>query len=114
MMDYLKAKAAFVFEDKIGYGVIKLSRTYALVRWGDEIFWKEVDPKDNAKMIEKAKERSGYADIRVFPICTRQELKDKNKPVEPTEHEVVFGNLFIDKCVAKAQLFLDDPPMFPV
>ena len=44
LVQYVQSKTSFVFGEKTGYGIIRISYTYAAIRWDKEIFWKEIDP----------------------------------------------------------------------
>ena len=75
LVDYVQEKTSFVFGEKTGFGIVRLSYTYAVIRWDKEIFWKEIDPKDFSSVVEDAKNSNRFADVTVLPIAISEEVQ---------------------------------------
>ena len=114
LVQYVQSKTSFVFGEKTGYGIIRISYTYAAIRWDTEIFWKEIDPAECALVIEEAKNNMRFADITVMPITKTENSRLIDEEFESTDvHEVVFGQVHIDQCVSKAKALFADPSFRP-
>jgi len=110
LVQYVQSKTSFVFSEKTGYGIIRFSYTYAAIRWDKEIFWKEIDPIECSLVIEEAKNNMRFADITVMPITKTESSRVVDEDFESTDvYEVVFGQVYIDQCVAKAKTLFADP-----
>ena len=109
LVQYVQSKTSFVFGEKTGYGIIRISYTYAAIRWDKEIFWKEIDPLECSLVIEEAKNNMRFADITVMPITKTENSRLIDEEFESTDvHEVVFGQVYIDQCVSKAKALFAD------
>ena len=114
LVDYVQEKTSFVFGEKTGFGIVRLSYTYAVIRWDKEIFWKEIDPKVFSSVVEDAKNSNRFADVTVLPIAISEEVQRLDQEIEPSEvHEVVFGQVYIDLCLSKVKKLLGDPSFVP-
>ena len=114
LVQYVQSKTSFVFGEKTGYGIIRISYTYAAIRWDKEIFWKEIDPLECSLVIEEAKNNMRFADITVMPITKTENSRLIDEEFESTDvHEVVFGQVYIDQCVSKAKALFADSSFQP-
>ena len=114
LVDYLQGKASFVFGKRTGFGIIRLAYSYAVIRWDEEIFWKQIDPVECSLVIEEAKNDSRFADVTVLPLTKSEETKVVDEDLETSEvHEVVFGQVYIDRCLATVKRLLGDPSFVP-
>ena len=114
LVDYVQARASFVFGERTGFGIIRLAYSYAVIRWDEEIFWKKIDPVECSLVIEEAKNDSRFADVTVLPLTKSEETKVVDEDLETSDvHEVVFGQVYIDRCLATVKKLLDDPSFVP-
>ena len=114
LVDYVQEKTSFVFGEKTGFGIVRISYTYAVIRWDKEIFWKEIDPTECSFVIEEAKNNRRFADVTVLPIVLSEKVGGLDQEIESSEvHEVVFGQVYIDRCLSKVKQLLRDPSFVP-
>ena len=114
LVDYVQTKASFVFDERTGFGIIRLAYSYAVIRWDEEIFWKQIDPIECSLVIEEAKNNNRFADVTVLPIAISEEVRQVDEEVETSEvHEVVFGQVYVDRCMSRVKQLLADPSFSP-
>ena len=114
LVDYVQAKASFVFAEKTGFGIVRLTNTYAAIRWDKEIFWKEIDSAECSLVIEEAKNNGRFADVTVLPIPKSDFVRQSDDDFESCEvHEVVFGHFYIDRCLSRVKELISDPSFIP-